>query len=96
MDPLLNCTPETFRDRVGEAFAVPDAGLELTLEELTAAEGASQRPGGGFSLVFAGPADPMLPQAIHRLAHAGVGELDVFLVPISGDASGVRYEAVFG
>ncbi len=50
----------------------------------------------GFSLIFRGPAQPVLPQQIHPLLHARTGELPVFLVPIGPDQHGMRYEAVFG
>ncbi|HEY2507675.1 MAG TPA: hypothetical protein VGI58_14260 [Streptosporangiaceae bacterium] len=49
-----------------------------------------------FSLRFHGPADPALGQGIHRLAHAQMGELDIFLVPIAADQYSRSYEAVFG
>jgi hypothetical protein len=37
----------------------------------------------------------LLPQRIYRLEHDELGALDLFLVPIGRDDSGVRYEAVF-
>jgi hypothetical protein len=39
---------------------------------------------------------PLLPQRIYRLEHAELDTLELFLVPIAQDASGTRYEAVFG
>jgi len=48
-----------------------------------------------FSLVFRGPPDPILPQAIYRVAHVEMGSIDLFLVPIGPDGQGMRYEAVF-
>lgn len=49
-----------------------------------------------FSLLFKGPAVPVLPQSIYKIRHDGDGEpLDIFLVPVSADASGACYEAVF-
>jgi hypothetical protein len=57
---------------------------------------AAPAPRQPFSLVFAGPLDPQLPQATYALAHERLGELAIFLVPIARDADGVRYEAVFG
>ena len=40
--------------------------------------------------------DPrVLPQRIYRLEHNGLGELDIFLVPIGKDADGVSYQAMF-
>jgi hypothetical protein len=74
--------------------------LEMVLLEAT----ASSEPGGPgpdgqqrrqFSLVFRGPAAPVLPQRTYVLAHAELGELQLFLVPIGADAEGMRYEAAF-
>jgi hypothetical protein len=48
-----------------------------------------------FALLFRGPAEPILPQRIYPLEHAGLGKLDVFLVPVGPDDQGMRYEAVF-
>jgi hypothetical protein len=49
-----------------------------------------------FSLLFRGPAKPILPQAIYPLENAGLGRLEIFLVPLGPDAEGgARYEAVF-
>lgn len=49
----------------------------------------------GFSLIFRAPAEFLAPQQIYRLEHAKLGSLEIFLVPIGPDASGMRYEAVF-
>jgi hypothetical protein len=49
-----------------------------------------------FALEFEGPARPALDQGIHRLEHAQLGSLDIFLVPIGVDEyGGLLYEAVF-
>lgn len=48
-----------------------------------------------FSLVFRGPAEPALAQAIQPLRHPRLGTLALFLVPIGADGDGRRYEAVF-
>ena len=50
-----------------------------------------------FSLLFKGPASPLLPQRIYRMQpQSEVDEpIDIFLVPVSADAATVRYEAVF-
>jgi hypothetical protein len=39
---------------------------------------------------------PLLPQRIYRLEHAELDTLELYLVPIAQDASGTRYEPVFG
>ena len=48
-----------------------------------------------FSLFFHGPADPFIPQGIHKLKHRSLGELELFLVPIGRDKDGFQYEAAF-
>lgn len=48
-----------------------------------------------FSLVFEGPAQPLLPQATYGMTHPSLGPLDIFLVPVARSPAGIRYEAVF-
>jgi uncharacterized protein DUF6916 len=48
-----------------------------------------------FSLFFAGPDDRYLEQKIYAVEHEQMGAFDLFLVPVSRDANGYRYEAVF-
>ena len=92
---------ETFQNLVGEGFrlVVPgEAELELRLSEVTPLSAATSPPGSGrapFSLLFHGPLTPWVHQATHRLEHAGLGPLELFLVPLGPDAAGMRYEAVF-
>lgn len=54
-------------------------------------------PGSGFeafSLLFHG-ANPHLAQATYVLQHEVLGELAIFITPISAQPSHVEYEAVF-
>jgi hypothetical protein len=92
-------TVDTFAGRIGERFLVrlePDETTEL---ELVEASGVGPPPQSGqrtpFSLVFRGPADPVLPQRIYEFAHDELGALEIFIVPIGHDESGTSYEAVF-
>ncbi len=71
---------------------VGDGIVELVLE--TVSESTPQGPYERFALEFSGP-QPVLSQATYRLRHGIVGAHDVFLVPVSEDADGARYEAVF-
>ena len=48
-----------------------------------------------FSLIFQGPTDAPLFQSIFRLDHETLGTLDLFLVPIGRNETGVQYEAIF-
>jgi hypothetical protein len=85
------CLQQSFR------VALDGASLELELvaaDPLGAGDPAAgrRRP---FSLIFRGPAVPLLPQRIYRLENRALGALEIFLVPIGPDAAGLRYEAIF-
>lgn len=93
---LADLTHATFAGRVGEKFAHPDAGIELVLASVADnGRGAGARPGGAFTLLFQGPGDPMLLQAIHHLTHDELDDLELFLVPVKRTEDGFEYEAVF-
>ena len=48
-----------------------------------------------FTLLFRAPFDAPQQQGIYRLEHDNVGAMDLFLVPVKQDESGLYYEAVF-
>jgi hypothetical protein len=93
---LGKLTLETFEGCLGDTFTIPaePASIELVLANAVA---LSEWPGGRqpFDLTFRGPREPLLPQAIHRLEHAALGPLEIFIVPIGQDADSTLYEAVF-
>lgn len=89
-------TLETFRPAVGQAFTVGDEGgakVELILAE--AAEVGAGPPASAFSLLFHGPADPLMPQATYRFEHGSLGTMEIFIVPLGRDEHSAVYEAVF-
>jgi hypothetical protein len=72
--------------------------MPLELVEVTDLGGAPRSPDGQrspFSIVFRSASNTVLPQAIYHLEHPALGSLELFLVTIGPDASGMRYEAVF-
>ncbi len=94
---LEDLTLAVFESLVGDTFAL-DAGAAEPLDlVLTAATPTGEQPGGRvpFSLLFDGPPRPLLPQAIYPLAHAELGALEIFIVPLGQDAEATRYEAIF-
>lgn len=96
MDPVASFTYETFRDRLGESFSLPAAGIDLVLvQAVDHAKGAAAREGGAFSLYFAGPPDTLLHQSTHEMTHAELGGFALFLVPNRRTADGFEYEAAF-
>ena len=93
---LDELTLDSFEPHVAEAFAIvaEPATIEVVLESATT---LGARPGGRdpFTLVFRGPAEPLLAQATYTLEHADLGLLEIFIVPIARDADGTSYEAIF-
>ncbi|WP_037545938.1 DUF6916 family protein [Stappia stellulata] len=83
--------------------ACRDKPIRLTLDgesmPLTIAEiapvGGPERDGGAFSVVFRGPVEPVVEQAIHQIEIEGTGETALFIVPLGPDGEGMLYEAVF-
>jgi hypothetical protein len=80
---------------VGESFAVRAGDSEIELKLEAADELPQQvREEGSFRLLFAGPPDPLLPQAIYAMKR-GEETLEIFIVPIAREPDGIRYEAIF-
>jgi hypothetical protein len=96
---LAAVTPATFEAHLETVFEIEDGAdgpLALSLASVTR---FPERPGSvrtePFALLFVGPGAPRLTQGIHRLVHPDLGSMDVFLVPIGPQGSGLAYEAVF-
>jgi len=94
MVALFKC--EDFEPHLHSRFAmtVGDAttSLELIAVERLPHQAPSRQP---FSLLFKGAESTVRPQGIYHLSHATMEHLEIFLVPIGRDESGVRYEAIF-
>ena len=89
---------DDFTPLCGERFELaiePGQTLSAQLIEAQALPQPSFNGRQPFSLVFAGPPDPILPQRIYQLAHARLPAVDVFLVPVAANGDRVHYQAVF-
>lgn len=88
--PLLEATFET---------SLGDTPLVLTLAKVDVKDARYSRPGArlAFSLIFHGPAEPLLPQGTYSLRNATLGELALFTVPLGPvpGEDGLRYEVIF-
>lgn len=93
---VTNIAPSAFEGLEPESLwlLTPGQRLPLAVRELRRLSPTRVRAE-PFAVVLRGPAEPMLSQGIHRLAHPRWGEMDLFIVPIGRDASGVDYEIVF-
>jgi hypothetical protein len=95
MAPTL--TEKDFSQHLNSKFQLKltDGVIELQLVEVTgyAALPTDQSGMERFSIFFDGPG--LLPQGLYHLEHEHIGQLDLFLVPVSDDQRSYRYEAVF-
>ena len=83
------CLKQPFRISLeGAAFAIELVNVDIWGES----QADRRQP---FSLTFRGPSNPVLSQRIYALENPTLGTLEIFLVPISPDNQGMRYEAVF-
>jgi hypothetical protein len=89
-------TIEMFEEQLNTKFQMHYGDTQSAeLQLITVTDVGSSERQKQFSLVFRGPYEAPIIQGIYRVDHATLGNLDLFLVPISRDASGVRYEAIF-
>lgn len=89
---------DDFSPHVGAIFVLNagDVHLETTLIEANPLQAVSaskfRQP---FALLFRSADQEVLPQSIYQLQHAELGLLEIFLVPVARDQTGVSYEAIF-
>jgi len=83
-----------FEPYLEEPFQV-EGGVTLKLSECKRLKSVPGQPREPFSLLFRGPASPMLPQKSYVLSNERSGPIEIFLVPVGQDAAGLMYEAVF-
>ena len=92
-------TEKEFSQHLNTSFQLKldDQKVELELVEVKGYLPQAQEQTGmeRFSVFFDGPGSVRLPQRLYALAHEQMGEFEIFLVPISGNQQGFRYEAVF-
>jgi len=90
---------ETFEPLLDGEFEIdfgngPVASMLVDVRPLNApsTEHQGRQP---WSLLFRTEKSASFEQAIYRVSHPSLGALDLFLVPVGPDESGMRYEAIF-
>ena len=80
-----------FRLKVG------DKDIDLRLADVSRYLPQENEQGGmeRFSLLFEGPAGPLLRQAMYSMSHETLGAVEIFIVPLAQDSEKTSYEAVF-
>ena len=93
-----NLTEAEFSKHVNTKFRVavePPVELELTQVKGYLSKEHEETGMERFSAFFSGPGDRYLKQQTYSVEHEQMGAFDLFLVPVSQDQDGFRYEAVF-
>jgi hypothetical protein len=103
--PAEQLTFEWFSALLRTKFRVhadPSGVLELELVEAAAAPLKARGPGPtaaarleGFSLMFTGPGDRLLPQGTYRFEHDQKGRFDLFMVPVGRGPDTIQYQVIF-
>jgi hypothetical protein len=105
-DDLRDLSPDRFELWIASTFKAEADGRTISLELVAVVKPpvdefhlAARQRGGirlqPFNLHFKGPRSERFGQGMRRLEHPALGALDIFLVPIGADATGLLYEAVF-
>lgn len=89
-------TKNDFDPYLNETFEVDTETVGVVKVELIETSEAKHHNMESFSVIFRGAIETPLQQKIHKLKHAGMGEIDLFLVPITyGKPGAMYYQAVF-
>ena len=96
IEPLELPDKQGFAGQVDSQFrASLDEGpvFEMSLVKLT--EIVCNDVQENFSLLFRSHSDTPPEQGIYRMEHESLGSMDIFLVPVKKDETGLYFEAVF-
>ena len=86
-------TMDTFSGHVGTRFLMHYGDSQTAELELISVSDVGSSPRQiQFSLEFQGPADAPSRRGIYRIEHNTLGALELFLVPIGKNQTGVRYK----
>jgi hypothetical protein len=89
---------ETFEVALRDGRTIPmklDAALSFERKQRRPTRGAPVPKREPFTLLFLGPPDPVLEQAMYAFRGQRVSFENLFIVPIGRDAEAAEYEAVF-
>ena|SRR6185369_2759105 len=94
----VQLTEAEFSKHVNTKFHVavePPVELELTEVKSYLSKAHEETGMERFSAFFSGPSDRFLQQKTYPIEHEQMGAFELFLVPVSQEQNGFRYEAVF-
>ncbi len=84
---------EEYAEQVNTDFHIVENDTKIKLIEVTPKR--TLPPQEMFSLIFSGANDNFLEQKPYQMKHEKLGDGEIFIVPISQDEDGYKYEAGF-
>jgi hypothetical protein len=93
---LENLHLETFSEQLNSKFLVRrETGTGVELQLIEAGNIGTPTPEHEqFSLLFRGPLDSFLEQAIYSFEHDKIGTFEMFIVPVRREQEGFLYQAI--
>ena len=88
-------THENFAKNLNTEYQVELDGEQIQLVLISISHLKKTEKQEEFSIMFRGPLDHPLPQAIHQFRHANMGDFPLFIVPTSKGDEGYQYQAIF-
>lgn len=97
MISIRDAVDADFLPYLNQTFVVQIAPEQTHPVELisVARVGRDNTTGRPFSLLFRGAPGVYLPQRIYPISNDQMGTLEIFLVPVQPDQTGMRFEAIF-
>lgn len=97
MPDLATVACEQFAACLDQDFEIvfSDGTLPVKLSEARSLGARSESIREPFSLTFVAGCPLRLPQGTYKMRHAQLGEMEIFLVQVAGDAKSSTFEAVF-
>ena len=88
---------ETFQKQLNQVFQIHGefGTIEATLVDCKKLSGTPTNNREPFSIVFRGPSEPFIEQNTYKVENETLGAMEIFLVPLGPDSTGMQYEAVF-
>ncbi len=95
MIDLKTITKEDFDPHINSNFRLKmDQSRDIDFQLVETSSSSSENID-AFKILFKGPVDTIYPQRIYKLEHGAMGDMEIFIVPIKKDDTGVYYESVF-
>ena len=88
---------ETFQQQMDGIFKIHGefGTIETTLVDCKKLSGPPTNNRDPFSIVLHGPSEPLIEQNTYKVENDAMGAMEIFLVPLGPDSTGMKYEAVF-